>query len=89
VRSPQFHLEHRFAQRRLSAYLDGELEPFERGRVERHIDECSECDRAARSLRRVLGALTLLRRCNHSRVAANVIERLRSQPGRERDGARR
>jgi anti-sigma factor RsiW len=89
VRSPQFHLDHRFAQRRLSAYLDAELEPSELGRVERHIDDCPDCEQTARSLRRTVAALALLRWCKPSRFTANVIERLRLQPRREGDAGRR
>ncbi len=52
VSGPRFHLDHLFTQRRLSAYLDGELGPSSSGRIKGHIEQCSDCDDAARSLPR-------------------------------------
>ncbi len=89
MHSPQFHVDHVFTTRRLSAYLDGELGADECRRVERHIDACPGCRRTVRSLHLVVGGLTLLRRCDPSRLAANVIERLRSQARRDDDASRR
>ena len=85
VHSPRFHLDHRFTRRRLSAYHDGELGPVERRRVEHHIADCPDCGRAARSLHRVIGGLSLLRRRSRSGIAAGVIERLRTQTRRSGD----
>jgi anti-sigma factor RsiW len=48
-----------FSRRRLSAYVDGELDPDERRRVARHVEECEDCGRAERSLRRLIGGLRL------------------------------
>src|SRR5512134_1685110 len=42
----------------LMAYLDGDLEPLERGRVAEHIVGCEECRRTVNDLRSVSGALT-------------------------------
>ncbi len=38
-----FRLDHRFTQKNLSAYLDGQLTTRERERMERHLAECSRC----------------------------------------------
>jgi len=42
--------EHRFASDNLSAYLDGELPPGERARVERHLAACADCRRDLETL---------------------------------------
>ena len=89
MRGPQFHVDHVFTKRRLSEYLDGELGPVERDRVERHVDECPDCGRTARSLQRLVAGLALLRRCHPSRLAADVIERLGTQTRRDGDPRRR
>jgi len=89
MRGPQFHVDHVFTKRRLSAYLDGELGPVERDRVGHHIDECPDCRRTARSLQRVVAGLALLRRCHPSRLAADVIGRLSTQTRRDGDRRRR
>lgn len=44
--------EHEFSQERLSAYLDEELPPGERGRVERHMGDCPQCRCDLDNLRR-------------------------------------
>lgn len=74
---PRFHLDHLFARRRLSAYVDGDLEPGDRDRVRRHLDECADCGWAERSLRKLLGGLRLLRRPHSTRVADLAIDRVR------------
>ncbi|MBN1641797.1 MAG: zf-HC2 domain-containing protein [Anaerolineae bacterium] len=43
--------EHRYVDRRLSAYLDGELGNRERARVEAHLARCQECRASMRALR--------------------------------------
>lgn len=39
----RFRRDHRWVQPHASDYLDGELRPRERTRVERHLDKCPEC----------------------------------------------
>ncbi|HEV2062274.1 MAG TPA: zf-HC2 domain-containing protein [Solirubrobacteraceae bacterium] len=87
--APRFHLDHFFARRRLSALVDGELAPDEARRVRRHVDECDDCSRAERSLRKLIGGLRLLRRRQPPHLADESIERLRRQERvRERAGRR-
>jgi anti-sigma factor RsiW len=81
----RFHLDHLFARRRLSAYVDGDLEPDERERVVRHLAECEECGRVERSLRRLLGGLALLGGRRPARLADEAIERVR-EADRPADG---
>jgi anti-sigma factor RsiW len=49
--------DHRWTPPRMSAYLDGELAPSDRIRVERHVRECDECRHVLAGLRAVLAAL--------------------------------
>ncbi|MBA3420777.1 MAG: zf-HC2 domain-containing protein [Thermoleophilaceae bacterium] len=72
--------DHRFAHAHASDYLDGELGPAERRRVERHTSVCPKCRQALESLRRTLTALRGLRSERRDDVAAGVIDRLRRAP---------
>lgn len=46
--------EHRYTQERLSAYMDEELSPGERGRMEHHLDGCPQCRCELDNLRRTV-----------------------------------
>jgi anti-sigma factor RsiW len=56
----RFWRDHRWTPDRMSDYLDGELAPGERTRVDRHVGECAKCRRAIAGLRLVVEALHLL-----------------------------
>ena len=75
----RFMREHRWTDARLSAYLDGELEPRERARVEEHVHWCPDCRTLLESLRRVVEGLMGLRVVAVESVAPGVIERLRRE----------
>lgn len=69
----------RTAQRRLEAYLGGELSEQERARLERHLASCAECTRAlehARQLHETLGrrASPPLPESFHARLMARARE---------------
>ena len=74
--------DHRWSQRHMSDYIDGELAPRQRRRLEAHARLCPECG----PLRRTLTVLVWeLRELGRSRptgttVADGVIERLRGEP---------
>jgi anti-sigma factor RsiW len=53
----RFRRDHRWAPARMSDYLDGELPGHGRGRMERHVGECTECRRLLTGLRALLDAL--------------------------------
>jgi anti-sigma factor RsiW len=44
----------------MSDYLDGELAPAGRSRIERHLSECAECRRLLAGLRRIVDGLQRL-----------------------------
>ena len=71
-------VQHRWARTRLSPYLDGELNPRRRRRLERHVSACAECGPTLRSLIRVIHALRTLPRQPAPDVAERVIARLQT-----------
>lgn len=76
----RFLREHHWTHAHLSAYLDGELRPGERERVEEHVSRCPQCWRVLRTLRRTLESLTGLSHVEpRPRLAEGVIERLRGE----------
>lgn len=75
----RFMRDHSWAHVRLSEYLDGELQPDERARVEEHVHWCPECRRLLESLRRTVEGLMGLRVAAPQSVAPRVIDRLRRE----------
>lgn len=78
--TPWFMRDHAWTRRRLSEYLDEELDRRERGRVERHVHLCPSCHRLLSTLRRTVEGLHGLgqRPVPQTAVADSVIARLRS-----------
>lgn len=75
----RFMREHRWTHTHLSEYLDRELDPRERERVEAHAGICPQCSRVLATLRRTLEGLHLLSVKPHPDVADGVIARLRDE----------
>lgn len=73
----RFVLDHRLTQSRASDYLDGDLGPAERRRIERHASVCPKCHELLESLRRTVTSLGGLRLEQRGNMAASVIDRLR------------
>jgi anti-sigma factor RsiW len=71
--------EHHYAAEHYSAYLDDELAPAEKARVEAHVRICPECTKVLAALRRTLAGLRELRDVEAPGVADSVIDRLRGQ----------
>ena len=76
----RFRRDHRWAPGRLSDYLDGELAPASRARMERHLGECAQCRRLLAGLRRTVDGLHRLSEpspgVNALRISASVQVRL-------------
>lgn len=53
----RFTRDHRWTPGRMSEYLDGELAPARRARLERHASRCPECDRVLADLRALVSGL--------------------------------
>jgi anti-sigma factor RsiW len=75
----RFYRDHRWTHQHLSEYLDGELAPRERERVERHVGMCPECRRVLATLKRMLAGLMGLRSDQPTDIADGVIGRLRAE----------
>jgi anti-sigma factor RsiW len=75
----RFMRDHHFTGAHMSDYLDGELGPDERARIEEHVHWCPECRRMLQSLRRTVEGLMRLRVPAPETVAADVIDRLRRE----------
>lgn len=56
----RFWRDHRWAPDRMSAYLDAELAPRGRERMQRHVSECPECRRLLAGLGLVVDGLRSL-----------------------------
>jgi hypothetical protein len=66
-----------FVRRRLSEWIDGDLEPGPARRVDEHLEECSECASRARELRAVGRLVARLPRLEAPEaVASQVTERV-------------
>jgi Putative zinc-finger len=80
VRHMRDRRDHGWSQRHMSDYIDDDLAPDERERVEDHVSICPHCRRVLRTLRRTLKSLMALPAEPHPSVADGVIERLRREP---------
>ena len=74
-----FHRDHRWTQRHLFDYIDGELDSDGRDRVERHVGMCPQCRRLLDGLKRTVAGLMALRDEPTGDVADSVIARLRAE----------
>jgi len=85
----RFHRDHRFTRTQASAYLDGDLGPDDRGRIESHTHMCPPCARFMAGLRRTVSALGKLRGTETPRVSVSdgVLARLRDEPHIDDGGA--
>jgi anti-sigma factor RsiW len=73
--------DHRWTQRRVSDYFDGELSESQRRRLLAHAELCPECGPMLRTLAIMLWELReLRRRAPEVSVVPRVLERLRHEP---------
>jgi anti-sigma factor RsiW len=81
LRRGRWLLDHHWAHWHMSEYLDGELGPRGRTRMERHIEVCDECRGLCKVLRTMLEALRRLpvpwEGVNAGEMAAAVQRRIR------------
>ena len=69
----RFARDHRWVPRRASEYLEGDLDPRGRERVERHTRDCPECDELVRELEAMVAALGGMRGSAGADVAVAVL----------------
>ena len=88
VRHLRDRRDHRWSQRHMSDYVDGELAPRQQRRLEAHAQLCPDCGRLRRSLTILVWELRELGRVRSTgtTVPGGVIERLRSEPLRSDGG---
>jgi hypothetical protein len=74
--------DHRWSERHMSDYIDGELAPRQQRRLEAHARLCPDCGPLRRSLTVLIWELRELGRirARGATVVGGVIERLRSEP---------
>ena len=79
----RFVPDHFWARRHMSEYLDGDLDPAGRQRIERHVHICPKCTALLQALRTMTAALgDLGQRTRHSvasAVLADVHKRLEAE----------
>jgi len=76
--SMRMRLEHRWSQRRMSDYIDGDMSPRERERLDRHAYLCPECGPLRRALLWLVIELRELRRRPEHSISPQVIEHVRA-----------
>jgi anti-sigma factor RsiW len=80
----RFRRDHGWAPDQMSAYLDDELPPHGRSRMERHMGDCPECERLLAGLHAVVQGLGRLGapegRVDAVQIAAAVRGRLDEPP---------
>jgi anti-sigma factor RsiW len=57
VTRTRFRLDHRWTPNHLSGFIDGDLPPGGRSRLQRHVDNCPHCCRALVTLQRTVDRL--------------------------------
>jgi anti-sigma factor RsiW len=79
----RFAFDHRRAPGQMSAYLDGELGPRDRARLERHTGRCPQCRRLLDGLRETV-ALLRAQSCAREPAPAQFVSAVRAglrEPG--------
>lgn len=69
--------DHRWTQRHISQYVEGELSPRGRRRFHRHAQGCTECTRAVRAMRALVYAMQGLGGPAGVRAPATMFSRVR------------
>ena len=82
----RFRFDHRWAPRKVSPYLDGELSRSERERLEHHVKDCPECRELLRELDALIDALGALRAEQTAPVADAMLSLVRGRLGELEDG---
>jgi len=70
--------EHQWSQRHLSHYVDGDLSPRGRRRLDRHARGCADCGLGIRAMRALVYAMGGLGGPAGVRAPATIFDRVRS-----------
>ena len=69
--------DHQWSQQHLSHYVDGELRPRARRRLDRHARDCVDCGRGIRAMRALVHALQGLDGLTVASAPATIFDRAR------------
>jgi anti-sigma factor RsiW len=69
--------DHEWSQRHLSHYIEGELRPRARRRLDRHARGCADCGRGIRAMRALVYAVQGLDGLAGARAPAPIFDRVR------------
>ena len=69
--------DHEWSQRHLSHYVEGELRPRARRRLDRHARGCVDCGRGVRAMRALVYAVQGLDGLAGIRAPATIFDRVR------------
>jgi Putative zinc-finger len=80
---PGFLADHRWSQRHLSHYVEGDLARRGRRRLDRHARDCVDCERGVRALRALLYAAGAFDGLSGVRAPGTIFDRVRAFPAGE------
>ena len=69
--------DHQWSQQHLSHYVEGQLRPRARRRLDRHARNCVDCGRGIRAMRALVHALQRLDGLVGARAPATIFDRVR------------
>jgi len=69
--------DHRWSQRHLSHYVEGDLSHRARRRLDRHARDCADCGRGLRALRALVYAVRQLDGLSDVGAPATIFDRVR------------
>jgi anti-sigma factor RsiW len=69
--------EHRWSQQHLSHYVEGDLRPRARHRLDRHARDCTDCGRGIRAMRALVHTIHGLDGLAGIRAPATIFDRVR------------
>lgn len=69
--------DHQWSQQHLSHYVEGDLRPRARHRLDRHARECVDCGRGIRAMRALVHAVQDLGGLTGVRAPATIFDRVR------------
>ena len=74
--------DHQWSQQHLSHYVEGDLRPRARRRLDRHARDCADCGRGIRALRALVNSVRGLDGLTGVRAPATIFDRVRAgEPG--------
>jgi hypothetical protein len=74
---PERSDEHQWSQRHLSHYIEGDLRPWARRRLDRHARGCVDCNRGIRAMRALVRAVQRLDARQGASAPATIFDRAR------------